>query len=453
MTVTFARADQWTPHPQAACRNHLQETDQRYLSNANGTLSTCGGWQFEFSGVTPGHQYRISWEASCTDLADVTDMLVGHVYWGQIATDCYAPGTSTIWDYVAGDCGDATAKNVAQTCVQFSADLVAPDAVTTVTVRSTLRWTAQGQVSMQVPELEDLGPYVQRPTLRVAAVTSSEEAGGEPRQDVEGNVNRYAELAQRACAEHGAKLVALPEICLQWKLPTHAFEDAIEVPGPATARFAQIAADHRAVIVVGLLESVAGAVYNSAVVIDSDGQISGTYRKVHLASTEAISGIMPGASFPVMDTAVGRVGCTICMDSSAAESARMIGLNGADFLVLPIMGDHRASLWTPGSPRLDEERWRCIQRTRAMDNQLCMVVARNMGRGSCIIDRSGEVKAYNDGSQDMVVADVEQDDGYRKWNGGCFRQVNWRQRRPHLYESYASPEPVALRRLREPVPA
>ena len=88
-----------------------------------------------------------------------------------------------------------------------------------------------------------------------------------------------------------------------------------------------------------------------------------------------------------------------------------------------------------------------------MDNQLCMVVARNMGRGSCIIDRSGEVKAYNDGSQDMVVADIEQDDSYRKWNGGCFRQVNWRQRRPHLYESYASPESAALRRMREPLPA
>jgi predicted amidohydrolase len=121
------------------------------------------------------------------------------------------------------------------------------------------------------------------------------------------------------------------------------------------------------------------------------------------------------------------------MDSSAAESVRMVGLNGADLLALPIMGDHRTSLWHPGSPRLDEERWRSIHRVRAMDNQLCMVVARSMSRGSCVIDRSGEVLVCNDGTHDVVAADVARDDGYRKWNGGCFRQVNWPQRRPHLY--------------------
>ncbi len=149
-----------------------------------------------------------------------------------------------------------------------------------------------------------------------------------------------------------------------------------------------------------------------------------------------------------MSTGVGRVGSNICMDSSAAESARMIGLHGADFLVLPIMGDHRASVWQPGTPQLDEDRWRCIQRTRAMDNQLCMVVARNMSVGSCIIDRSGEVLAWNDGTQDVIAADVARDDGYRKWNGLCFRQVNWRQRRPHLYGAYGDAEPEGLRRLR-----
>ena len=83
-----------------------------------------------------------------------------------------------------------------------------------------------------------------------------------------------------------------------------------------------------------------------------------------------------------------------------------------------------------------------------MDNQLCMVVARNMSVGSCIIDRSGEVLAYNDGTREFVVADVAPDDGYRKWNGGCFRQVNWRQRRPQLYDAYHSQDPEALRRLR-----
>jgi predicted amidohydrolase len=128
------------------------------------------------------------------------------------------------------------------------------------------------------------------------------------------------------------------------------------------------------------------------------------------------------------------------MDSSAAESSRMVGLNGADFLLLPIMGDHRADRWTPGPPIFSESRWKAIMRTRAMDNQLCLVVARNEVQGSCIIDRKGDILAWNEGDQEIIDANVQLEDGYRTWNVGCFRAVNWMQRRPHLYPAFTDPE-------------
>ena len=74
---------------------------------------------------------------------------------------------------------------------------------------------------------------------------------------------------------------------------------------------------------------------------------------------------------------------------------------------------HRASRWNRGGPIFNESRWLAIMRTRAMDNQLCMVVARNMVQGSCVIDRKGEVLAWNEGDQDFVLADVRRADGYR----------------------------------------
>jgi len=46
---------------------------------------------------------------------------------------------------------------------------------------------------------------------------------------------------------------------------------------------------------------------------------------------------------------------------------------------------------------------------------------------------------WNEGDQDWVVATVNLQDGYRYWNGGCFRDVNWAQRRPHLYAEYTDP--------------
>jgi predicted amidohydrolase len=439
MMPTLIEASPWAPHADATPVNRQCAEPDQYESKANGTLSCCGGWQFRFVDVQPGHNYRVSWKAQWKNVAQPLDMLVGHVYWGEVATDCYATGTSIVWDYVEAELSGTSAA--------FSAELKAPDNAQSATIRCTLRWTAAGGVTWSQPLLQDLGAAADTPPVRVAVATGSEELTQGAQLSLQHGIERYASLAERACDE-GAQLIALPEICLQWNVPGHAYEHAVEVPGPEVEVFQKLARTHSSVIAVGLNERADGAVYNSAVVIDSDGEIAGVYHKVHLASTEAMSGIMPGDGFPVMDTNIGRVGCTICMDSSASESARMIGLNGAHFLLLPIMGDHRASRWSPGPGELDEDRWRCIQRTRAMDNQLCMVVARNRGRGSCIIDRSGEILAYNDGTQDVIVADVAIDDGFRKWNGGCFRQVNWRQRRPHLYGAHTLVEPTAMAQLR-----
>ena len=215
--------------------------------------------------------------------------------------------------------------------------------------------------------------------------------------------------------------------------------------------FRDLAARYRARIGLGIFERDGDAVRNTCLLIDTDGGTIGRYWKVHLAAGgEDTSGVLPGDTFPVFETAVGRLGCNICMDSSAAESSRMVGLNGADFLLLPIMGDHRASRFTPGTPLFNESRWLAIQRTHAMDNQLTMVVARNQTHGSCVIDRKGDVLAWNEGDRDHIVAEVPRDDGYRTWNGGCFRDVNWMQRRPHLYGAFVTPDCVGG--LRQPAP-
>ncbi len=102
-----------------------------------------------------------------------------------------------------------------------------------------------------------------------------------------------------------------------------------------------------------------------------------------------------------------------------------------------VEGDMRASRWTPGPPAFDESRWKAIMRTRAMDNQACMAVARNNVQGSCVIDRSGEIVAWNDGTKDMIFATLPAEDGYRLWNGGDFREAIFLLRRPHLYKAYS----------------
>lgn len=437
MSVAFLKAESWAAHPEVAPARTLE--GEWHVSRGNGSRRCCGGWQFLFAGFAPGQAYRVEWETRHRGIAVPGDELAGMAIWGQPDLDDVRFGTRFEWDYVL-------AVPVAEDRVIYSAVLVAPEGADTLAVRDTLRWSPAGETRTSLPRISCLGTAAPPAPLRVAVATGSEAEARTSRPTVGEAVEFYAGLARRAC-DQGAKLVALPEVCLDWDVPGHPVEHALAVPGPETERFSELARCYGATIVVGLHERDGDEVFNSAVVIDADGGVAGIYRKVHLASFEAFSGVVPGDGFPVFGTAAGRIGCNICMDSSAAESARVVGLNGADFLVLPIMGDHRASVWQRGNPVLDEERWRAIMSVRAMDNQLCMVVARNNARASCIVDRSGAFLAYNDGSADFILADVPGNDAFRKWNGGCFRQVNWRQRRPRLYGSFVDSMPPALARL------
>ena len=118
-----------------------------------------------------------------------------------------------------------------------------------------------------------------------------------------------------------------------------------------------------------------------------------------------------------------------------SESARMLALNGADFICLPIMGDLRGDRLTPGPPIFNEDRWKAIMRTRALDNQVCLIVARNEGHGSCIINRRGEIVAWNEGDRSIIEATLPPDT-VRYWDGGDVRETTFLLRRPRLYHPY-----------------
>ncbi len=418
-------AHPWSPHPKAA--PVTERRGDAFAADANGTRTCSGGWQWRFDGIEPGKTYEIAIEASYREIAVPRDALTCVAIWGAPAPDQDRAGA--IWEYLLpGPCVDDR--------VGFSRRAVAPERATNLTVRATLRWTATGKTLWHAPRVAlAKEPLVKSPPVRVCVVTGHHtERRGRQFKTVQDNVDFYGALCEDACQNERPRLIVLPEIALQWGVPGEAIDLAVPAPGPETEAFAAIARRHRTRIALGMHERDGDAVHNSVILIGPNGSIEGRYRKVHLAADgEDTSGVLPGDGFPVFDTDIGRIGFNICMDSSAAESSRMVGLNGAELLLLPIMGDHRADRWSFGQPIFNEDRWRAIMRTHAIDNQLCMVVARNNALGSCIIDRKGEILAWNDGDRPYIAADVGLGEGHRIWQGGCFRDVNWFQRRPHLY--------------------
>ncbi len=438
--VQLTQSEPWTPGAIASPVTS-QAADGTVTIKGNGTLTCCGGWQFFYTGVRGGQAYRIRTRAEHQGLANARDSLVAMVLYDQWKSTEHETGERP--------CNYLLPKPVDGGTMGFDAVVVAPEGATCMTVRYIFRWTEHGRSQWATPQIE-LADAPVRKSVKVCVVSLGRRRPKEARVrsfssgldlpgDVARNVDLWASLIQAACLRK-PQLVVTPEVVIGGE---SLVEGSVVVPGPATKPFEQLAREHRTHLVLGVKQRDGDAFYNSAVLIGPDGNVAGVYHKVHLATSEGFSGVSPGNSFPVFDTAIGRIGCLICMDTTVCESARMLALNGADFICLPIMGDLRADRWSPGSPIHQDDRWRAIMRTRALDNQVCMIVARNEVQGSCIINRKGDILAWNDGDEEIIEATLPPEDGYRVWEGTDFREVTFLLRRPHLYGPYTDETNVA----------
>ena len=148
-------------------------------------------------------------------------------------------------------------------------------------------------------------------------------------------LNRMQKTVDQAAAVK-SDLVAFPEICnvLGADAP---WSHAEPLDGPTISALSAKAREHGIYVVAPLLTLEEGRHYNSAVLIDRNGEISGVYHKNCPTHNKLDSGVTPGTQVPVFETDFGRVGLCICFDLNYWEVGSALAANRAELVLWPSM--------------------------------------------------------------------------------------------------------------------
>lgn len=161
--------------------------------------------------------------------------------------------------------------------------------------------------------------------------------GGPALQD---NREKALALLERACASK-PDIVCLPETITSYGIAySNVNEVAEPVPGPFTEMAAAVARRYSTYIICPVWERRGGHVYNAAVLLDRQGQIVGTYDKLHPVVSERNAalleqGVTPGSGVKVFDTDFGRIGILICFDINWPREWQRLKEMGAEVVFWP----------------------------------------------------------------------------------------------------------------------
>jgi N-carbamoylputrescine amidase len=210
----------------------------------------------------------------------------------------------------------------------------------------------------------------------------------------------------REAAEHGAKLICLPELFrAQYfcQREDHALFDLAEpIPGPSTAALSAVVREHQLVVIASLFERRAPGLYhNTAATLDhastAPDNIAAIYRKMHIPDDPLYYEkfyFTPGdLGFSAVSTSAGRVGTLVCWDQWYPEGARLTALHGAETLFFPTaIGWHPSEKAEFGERQYDA--WQTIQRAHAIANGVFVCAVNRVGleHGDVLLDSPSALK-------------------------------------------------------------
>ena len=176
------------------------------------------------------------------------------------------------------------------------------------------------------------------------------------------------------------------------------------------------ARENSAWVVYGCSRLSPEGVYNTAILLDRKGNLSGSYDKTHCQTHD--KKYVPGRKISVFDSDFGHFGVMICADRRWPETVRSLALQGARVIFNPTCGMH------------DENNLRMMQ-TRSYESEVFIAFTHPLQ--SLLTDPTGKI-ICNDTREDAAFSlteiDLSQVDEVRARDS-----AHLRDRRPELYSA------------------
>lgn len=154
-----------------------------------------------------------------------------------------------------------------------------------------------------------------------------------------------------------------------------------------------------------------GKTFNTSVMIDNQGNIAATYRKIHLFGFDGGEAVLldAGSELVVVDTPLGKTGLATCYDIRFPELFRKLLDRGVEALIVPT-GWPLSRIWT----------WTTLAQARAIENQLWLIGTNEVGNqdnndgrfielggNTVIASPAGKVVALGGEGEEVITVEID----------------------------------------------
>ena len=193
--------------------------------------------------------------------------------------------------------------------------------------------------------------------------------------NVKKNIKKVVKWLEKAAEEYNPDLIVFPETIttgFETGLSREELWDLVDTIPAISEEVSKAAQKHKVHVVFPTYTrgEKRGDVYNSSILLGSNGDVVGVYNKTHIYYAEK-EWALAGTTADVYELPFAKIGMIICFDGDYPELSRILAMKGAEIIV------------RPSALVRSFEIWKLTNHARAYDNHVYLAGVNLTGMDAC----------------------------------------------------------------------